>query len=169
MAGLAEAAWVYTLMICWGCLLVIAAITAAAYVWRSAKMAVCAIILLVPLSLFFRPWTAFPAMDGPEAACDPDVIYLNSCFEFMASFWGVEALAALASVPGCRVLIKRDARASRMRADAQRKRIDAFWEWFRARERELRCTSDDSDALCNELLRALQQVDEHLYFEIWTL
>ncbi len=44
--------------------------------------------------------------------------------------------------------------------------IGLFWTWFAAKEAALRSISGDSDSVCDDLLRAIQQIDKRLYFEM---
>ncbi len=51
-------------------------------------------------------------------------------------------------------------------SEAREESIGSFWSWFSAKEPDLRSISGDSDSVCDDLLRAIQQIDKRLYFEM---
>ena len=98
-AGLAEAAWAFDLTICWAALLFIAGITIAACIMNSWKLSLLAISLLLLFSLTFAPWAAFePIRPDPDGLFDMEVVAWSARFKTMATFWGIEAAATIASL-----------------------------------------------------------------------
>jgi hypothetical protein len=113
-AGLAEAAWAYELLACWVSLLFVVAAVIVAILYRSARIAVGAIILLTLFSLLVQPWNAYAPINDPLAAADPDVADWRSRFQLMAASWAFLAAATLASLPISLVMRKSTSRDERL-------------------------------------------------------
>jgi len=89
---------------------------------NSWKLSLLAISLLLLFSLTFAPWAAFePIRPDPDGLFDMEVVAWSARFKTMATFWGIEAAATIASLPITLVLGKRNRQKDLVRG----KRTDA--------------------------------------------
>jgi hypothetical protein len=108
MAGLAEAAILYGLLIISGIVLVAAGLLALSWWKRSLVAVVIACILVLLAAFLLQPWSAF----SPPTSDDPDETYWLARFRFASVIWMLFVIASAACL--ARVL-----RYRRLKKDAQ--------------------------------------------------
>jgi hypothetical protein len=113
MAGLAEAAFLYALLITSAVLLATGALLAFAW-WKCSPLAAaigCFLLLIVGLVL--QPWAAF----APATSTDPDATYWLARFRFAAVVWALLFTASAACLT--RVMRRRTLQIQSANKDAR--------------------------------------------------
>jgi hypothetical protein len=95
-AGLAEAAWMFTMQLMYGCLAIIAMAAVGALLTRWRWLSITACVLLAAFCVFFEPWYCFTPF-GPEAYEDPDVVKAASRFWLVGLCWIANVFLTVAS------------------------------------------------------------------------
>jgi hypothetical protein len=109
MAGLAEAALSYDLVISWAVLVLALVLMVIGLVMRSWKFELVPVVIVLAFTVLCMPWTPFQSVETD----DPDAVFWVSQYRIQGVFWAVLVLAVGASFYRClRVGIKR-ARANR--------------------------------------------------------
>lgn len=85
-AGLAEAAWMFTMQLMNGCLGIIVTAATAALLSRWRWLSITAFVLLGVFTVFFEPWNCFVPFER-EAYEDPDVVKAAGRFWLVGLFW----------------------------------------------------------------------------------
>ncbi|MGA2175822.1 MAG: hypothetical protein ABSH38_12660 [Verrucomicrobiota bacterium] len=92
MAGLAEAAFFYGLLLIAAVLLVVAGLLALAWWKQSTIAATIACVLVLLVGLLLQPWTAF----APPTSNDPDEAYWLVWIRVASAIWALLVVAGAA-------------------------------------------------------------------------
>lgn len=109
MAGLAEAAEEFALMIAWGGVLFAAIATFVAMSKRSWIPVLLSVIVVAGVTVLFMPWTIFAKVSA-GASEDPDVRYWFDAWRVLAIGWIIVVVLTVSSAVV--VAVKRSRRAS---------------------------------------------------------